>query len=328
MAVQKPIPAANKRNLRSNRGMVFLVFVMISAAIWVLNNLNEVHSTSINIPLKLTNIPVYSELNNTTPDVLEITLTGKGFDLIGLHWGNQNDPVVIDVGKLTAGGQHTGRHVISTLHLISNQWREDGKLLPVTVEPDSLILDLSPRSSKKVPVRSNVTARSNSPYGIRGGVILKPDSLLLIGPSETLNSIAFVETETLEIKELTTEKFGAVSVRIPAEKEIVIPQNYVWFYVNAEEYTEGSFEIPVTLPVSQKNKLELLPSAVSVSFTAPVNIFHSINESDFQVAGKLPEDENNWPSSLEVFVTRTPLGIRNLKVEPRIIDYYVKGTMP
>jgi len=309
--------------VRNRKGGIFLIFVTISTIIWFLNNLNETHSTTINIPVKIVNVPVNTKINQQIVENLDITVSGKGFHLAGMHLNKNRDSLIIDVGEMTAGSNNSGRYAYPTLNLISKSWKKTRKVLPVTVDPDSLVIDLSPRSSLMIPIHSNIHISTDKPFGITGGVVLEPDSVLVIGPASELEKIKAIETEEINHDQLQEEVFDAVHLKNPSPSQLTLSLPYTYYYANIVEYTEQSFNMPVIIPMSQSPFITLLPSEVTITFSVPIEHYSNITSKDFKLTTSLLAADT-LPTHLEVKLIKAPLHIRNLRIEPQLLDYLIK----
>jgi len=311
---------------QDRKTLVFLVFVLISVCIWILNSLNKVHITNVTIPVHVRNIPVGSKVNREIPSSLDISVSGKGFDLLSLNSGLRRDTLVIDIGRISHNEELSGRHAFSTLDLLARLWKREGKLSPVIVEPDSIIVDLSPRTSKLVPLTHNISTIIDRPFGIKGGIVIQPDHVLLLGPDNILEQVSEIRTAEIEIQPGAGENFGGVGLLNPFPGEITLDIPYTYYYMNVVEYTEAVYSIPVSIPVHQRRMLELIPAEVEVKFAVPLYLYDRVSPDDFLLKAELPRT-SSLPASLEVQVMSVPGGIRDLRIQPELLDYLIKTDM-
>ena len=94
--------------LRSPRGrdaMMFMVFVVISAILWLVLSLNEEEQYDVRMPLKITHVPDSVTLINEGPPALSASLTAKGTQLLKMNLG-RTPTVNVDYRVFQIGRAH------------------------------------------------------------------------------------------------------------------------------------------------------------------------------------------------------------------------------
>lgn len=300
----------------NQKAVIFTICVVVSVVFWVFTSLSRNYETRIAIPVSYRNLPFTREVEGELPKSLEFHFKGSGFDLFRTHLRNIPDSIIVDVAA--AFDKNHQLH-LPTLNL-KNQF--PGDLKAYKIVPEIIAPEIRQRSSKKVPVLVKTQLSFKNRFGLAGNIVVKPDSIELAGAEAVLSNVNRVETETIVINDIYKNEFGSIRLEKNLPEGITISNPYVYFYVPVEEYTEGSFDILVDLPVSQQSRVVLLPQKVRVTYMAPLKYFENIKSSDFKATTSVPL--NQHPERLEVRLEKRPKGIGRVKVEPELIDYFIQ----
>ena len=302
--------------LRLNqKAVIFTTCVLLSMVFWLFTSLSRTYETRIGIPVSYRNLPFTQQVQGELPTTLEFHFKGTGFDLFRTHLRNRPDSVIIDVSK-ALDKEHQFK--LSTLTL-RNQFPGDTKAFKIV--PELIAPNLNQRSSKRVPVHFNAQLSFRNRFGKAGNVILSPDSIDLAGDSAVLEKINFITSESVQLSDIEKNHFGSARLLRNLPKGVTASKDYIYFYIPVQEYTEGTFEIAVELPVSQRNRVTLIPEKVKVSYMAPLIYFKNIKPSDFILTAEIPR--SSYPQRLEVKLVKTPPHLGKVKIDPELIDYFI-----
>ncbi len=282
---------------------------------WLFTSLSRDYETVITIPVNYKNIPFTRNFNGELPKDLEFHFKGSGFDLFTTHIRKRPDSINIDISRFIDKSQ---KFSVSTISL-RNQF--PGELKAYRVTPEVIAPDLINRSSKRVPVVLLANIDFKNRFGPAGKTIVRPDSIDLAGPDSLLDKVSAVYTDHIVLKDIATNHFAGIKLNNQLPKGVVASQPYVYYYVTVQEYSEGNFNVPIDLPVSQRSRITLLPKTVKVSFLAPLKEFNSLRPSDFKVVTEVPFPQ--MPQRLELRLEKYPSKLRKVRLEPELADYLI-----
>ncbi len=300
----------------NQKAVIFIICCLLAIVFWVFTSLSRVYETKISIPVSYKNIPFTRHVEGELPSRLDFHFKGTGFELARTHFRNRPDSILIDV---TASLNKKHQLQLSTITL-RNQFPGDVKAYKIT--PETIAPDLSQRSSKRIPVNVNSEITFKNRFGQGGKIIVKPDSVDVAGDANLLVGIAKIETENIVLSEVEGNFFGSARLVGSFPKGVTISSKYVYYYIPVEEFTEGTFDIPVELPVSQKGSVILIPPTVKVSYMVPLKYFDKVKSSDFKAITEIPT--SNYPDLLEVTLLKTPHFLGRIQIQPNLIDYYIQ----
>ncbi|MCK9255115.1 MAG: hypothetical protein GX793_03565 [Bacteroidales bacterium] len=131
---------------------VFLLFVLISLALWLLNYINKEHSTTIKLSYQFYNLPDDIVLSKQNPLDFNIEISGYGYTLIKESFKQKKLTLQIDFAKsskiihLTKLPNDKNKKFILSSELspfINNKL--DKSLNIIEISPDSIFFDIIPK---------------------------------------------------------------------------------------------------------------------------------------------------------------------------------------
>ncbi|HOE37942.1 MAG TPA: hypothetical protein PLG05_00025 [Bacteroidales bacterium] len=87
------------KKFKNPKFFVFLLFVLISSALWFLNYINKEHSTTIKVAYQFNNLPNNIILSQENPPELIIKIKGYGYNLIKENFKRKKVAIQIDFAK-------------------------------------------------------------------------------------------------------------------------------------------------------------------------------------------------------------------------------------
>ncbi len=305
-----------KRLNLSHKTAIFLLCLVMSTVFWVFTSLSREYETYITIPVNYRNIPFTKYFDSELPKELEYHFKGSGLKLAGVHFRERPDSIVVDVSS------HSDKKNEMRFQTIALRNQFPGDLKPYKITPDNITAGFNSRLSKRVPVRLSRQVSYKPRFGAVGDVKLFPDSIELAGPPDLLAKIYEVKTLNLTLSDVAGNKGGVIALDSSTFPGLASSTSLIRYYLPVEEFTEGVIEIPVELPVSQRNMVQIIPRTVKVTFTAALSGFPDIKNSDFRAEAEVPS--KNLPGKLPVKIGKQPLSVRIISIQPEFIDYLVQ----
>lgn len=257
----------------NRQGISFLLCVLLAAFIWVINALNEIHSTTVVIPI------VYDKeiLKNSThplPPSIQLEVKGRGFSLWSFN--REAGKYIIHTPYLTSRTKDT---IISTKDAIFGLIHSYSKDISVVdIKPSQLIFSGVEFYSKKLAVKGEYTLNFQTPYLQSGPSIYYPDSIWVYSNEEIPIETTSIFAETTTEKNVTHSVFKRVKLKKPFPNYRLL-QNDAWLLIPVEEGTEIELEVPI-----QTHYGELfIPSSVKVTCLVPMSKYSSTHHKQFRV---------------------------------------------
>jgi len=100
---------------------------------------------------------------------------------------------------------------------------------------------------------------------------------------------------------------------VPSEVEIYIP---------IKEFTEGTFEIPITATHLPENlDVKFFPSRVKVSFSVTLEEYKNITPEDFEIELDYRDFYQNEDGRVELTITKSPATVNNIRISPSSVEF-------
>ena len=270
-----------KKKYKTSKIKSFLFFLLLALVFWVLTKFSEETTAAINANLAFTNLPASVSISPKTPSEIEFDISANGFEFLSY---NINAPKIdIDVSKYYKEGD--------TLISISNS--ELDKIIMAHFGSDTRVSNLSINTlempldivvSKKVPIKLISEISYKEGYKAVGEPFLSPDSVVISGPSVSVNGVDSILSETYANKDVSETLESVVGLYLDENSDISISEETVSLRIIVEEFAQKRMSLPVEVTnVPQDIQLKLLPESIVISFDVSVNQFNSISENDFKI---------------------------------------------
>ncbi len=327
--LQKGLHHPLVERIKDNRQRIvtFLVFLLLSASFWFLSVLNERYTTEILYPVRFVNFPQENAQIANLPEYLELRIESHGFKLLGYHTTTSVNPIMVDLNLFTLDS--SGRDVLLSiassrlLPSVSQQLSDEVNLL--AINPDSIHLQYLPSVQRKVPIQLGFDFEIPRQHLLKG-ITLEPDSVLVRGLSNRMDTLRAIYTENKKIRKLISGEVYRFELSLPSELSSPVEEVSVSF--DFEEFTQSS----LALPISVKNlpegfSISLFPEEVTLSYLVALSDFDKVQAYQFRVEADYSlRDDAEWNEKprLKLFLTKQPSFIHSTQMSPQWVDYILE----
>lgn len=301
--------------------LIFLFFLLLSGAFWLIMTLNESYEREIKVPLRLENIPRKVVVTSITDDTLRVTVRDRGYILFSYLYGNELTPIRVNFNTYNKGN---GRGIIQGTDIQKMLYQQLFKSTRITaVKPDKFEFQYNYGESKQLTVRLNGKITPGRSYYL-AHVKFTPEVVTVYASKEKLDSLKEIYTELIHLSNVTDTVVKEVNlIRQTGMK--CIPAK-VTMSVFPDVLTEESVEVPVTAVNMPDGKvLRTFPSRVKVLFTTGVGQFRSIRPELFRVEADYWEIQSRPSDKCSLHLRSAPYGVRNTRLEPAQVDYLIEA---
>ena len=300
--------------------LIFLFFLFLSGAFWLLMALNETYEKEIEIPVQLVEIPKNVVLTSDTTTIVRVTVRDKGFSLLAYLYGNKINPISV---KFKNYAKKTGVGVIPQAELqkiMSRQLFSSSAIL--SMKPDKYEYFFNYGLKKRMPVKLIGKIIPGQSYYL-SKITFSPDSVDIYASREMLDSIKHVNTEPLNIRNLTDTVIKDVALyRIKGVK--YVPEK-VKVSICPDILTEEKCEVPIEAVNMPEGKiLRTFPSRVTVTFTVGASLFRTISPERFKVVVDYNELMAEPSDKCNIYLRSVPHGVRNARLSVAQVDYLIE----
>ena len=297
--------------------LIFLFFLALSGAFWLLMTLNETMEREFKIPMRLTGVPRNAVITGELPDTVRVTVRDKGFTLVTydfrplvFRFSNYADE---DEGKGTIPLADVQKQVLSQMYGSS-------KLLQV--KPGQFDFFFTYGTSKKVPVVFRGKITTNKSYYL-AHTEFYPSMVTVYANKQQLDKLQSVEIEPFNYRNLQDTIRQAVKIRKIRGVKIVPPT--VRLSVYPDVLTEETIDVPITaINMPPGMVLRTFPSKVTVRFTIGASLFRTIKPSLFKVVVDYEELAANPSDKCTLQLRSVPRSVSKALLEIDRVDYLLE----
>lgn len=329
-------PVKSLRQILSDPGRkrkiyVFLVCLGCSSFFWLFIKLSRPALADFEQPVIFINAPSDVVLSRQSHPTIKYTVQSTGVQLLADHYFFSPDTLYINapaLGRKMVEGDLW--HFVSPGQLKAGlSARFEGTRSLVSFYPDTLFVKLEFASEKKLPVKLNASFTFMRRFGQYGPVEILPDSVLVRGPRQVVDTLQYIETEPLNLEGLSQSAKQVTALLNPGFDQglTVVPKN-IEIMIPVEEFTEKSIELPLQVMCShpdnkQHSNIRLFPKTVTVTCLVSLKDYASLNASMFSVHVLCPTDAAPGTNRLEVLVGTFPGFVTIQSIRPATVEFLI-----
>ena len=300
--------------------LTFLVFLLISAALWFLIKLTKEYTTQTEFMVVYTEVPA-SKWISTPEQQVKMSFVADGFATLRhnlvrpqrriVSISLQEVPYRLEGGNTYSySAQYVAERVADWLGVPSGN---------VTVNDDKQYFNMEDLQHKELPVEAPLDVKTQRQYFVYGVPQVVPDMVTVYGPKNVLDTMTAVHTQVFSAvnaagrltQTLPIDYYGGVVRSEQATAEVT---------VEVEQYTETDIEVPVK--VSDTVNCRFFPETMKVKCLVPIRDFASINASSFLVLADTAQLHRLQPL-LDIRLAKVPEHVRIVKTDPEQVEYLI-----
>ena len=306
-------------SIKNKRVNVFFLFLLLAFVILIFTKLSKEYSNTIPFGIKKVNVSQEDVILNDSM-VLNITLKTTGFKWLKYYFSKPT--ITIDFKNDVVKKDSVFIWKKSRVYLESTQFSNQVQLL--SVEPEVLTFRYGINMVKKVPVKLHTNIQFSPGFNISSKYVLKPDSIVVVGPKSLVTQIKSVQTQPLVLKDVKKNISTSVKLKLPKKnKDLTFSNHEVQVKAIVEKFTEGTLKIPVQIiNVPNGISLKYFPKDVNVSYAVSLSNFNKITAKDFKVICDYSKVINNQ-TLLVPELERFPSMVKYAKVNQQRIEFII-----
>ena len=301
--------------------LIFLFFLLLSGAFWLMMALNETYEEELKVPVRLVGIPRNAVMTDEPADTVKVTVRDKGFTLVTYKYGHWFRPLTFKFA--TYANEDQGHGVILAADIIKqvqSQLYGSSKLL--SVKPEKLDFYFTYGASKKVPIRFRGKISTSKSYYL-AHTEFSPMMVTAYANKKVLDELKYVEIEPFNYRNLQDTIHQ--NVRLQKIRGVKLVPGTVRLSVYPDVLTEESIEVPVSavnMPAGMV--LRTFPSRVTVRFTIGASQFRMIRPEQFNVVVDYQTLAENPSDKCTLQLRSVPSSVSKAKLELDKVDYLLE----
>ncbi len=305
---------------KSKECLVFLFFVLVSFAFWMLQMLDGQYQTEFKVPLRLKNVPKEVVLTSDFPSEVNVRVEDRGTVLLNYMLGRTFLPVSFDFNDYKNMGSHVQISLAELQKRVSAQLNVSTKLL--SVRPDTIDFIYTRGKAKKIPVCLDAQVEARPRYYI-SQVKLLPDSVMAYAPQSILDTLTAAYTVPFSAADVS----DTLNKRIELfqEKGVKFVPSFTDVSVYVDMFSEKTVEVPVVGVNFPAGKvLRTFPSKVHVTFQVGLKRFMDVTANDFFIGVSYEDILSVNGDKLPLSVKVAPDYVNHIRISPASVDYLIE----
>ncbi len=309
--------------IRNGKAFVFFVCLALASFLWFLNALEKHYTDHITVPVKYVNVPKNKDLTGILPDKLDLNVDALGYTLLRYKLRLAFSPLILDVNELSNNyleNRFLSKYSVSTIaHKEEFAKQISNEISIISVRPDSITFRVSRIIEKLVKIHPIVDLNLAKEYILQKQPVAKPESILVRGPVEILDTLTDINTLVVKQEKLSQSVFISTPLFIPSEINSDIKSVSVQIVV--EQCTEARFDIPV-LVINQPDSLQIktFPSKVRISCRVGISEYNRLNSNSFKAIIDYSRRSQTL-SKMAVKLEKIPDNVLYVDYSPKEVDF-------
>lgn len=294
---------------------VLLVCMVLSLSVWFFVKMTRTYESRGVLEMNY-NAPLGRVFAEEPVHSMPFKVSGTGWNLLSMGVFRRNPS--LEFNLTTEAIQVISRTEIS--RKIEDEWR----LNLMELERDEVIIRLDSLFSKKVKVELDTNISYRNGYFIRDSILLTPDSIMVYGAPQMLESIKSVRTEPLNMNCPESDFEKTLDLVNPNPGLIQFSDKHTDMFMPVEQFTEKKLTLPVMV-MNARDSIRLLPTTVELICVVGVSKFSQISASDFMVVAAIDGDapKTGGSSKAPLSIVRQPAWVRSVRISPNVVEYLV-----
>lgn len=301
--------------------LIFLFFLLLSGAFWLMMALNETYEEELKVPVRLVGMPRNAVMTDEPADTVKVTVRDKGFTLVTYKYGHWFRPLTFKFATYANEDQgHGAIPAADIIKQVQSQLYGSSKLL--SVKPEKLDFYFTYGASKKVPIRFRGKISTSKSYYL-AHTEFSPMMVTAYANKKVLDELKYVEIEQFNYRNLQDTIHQ--NVRLQKIRGVKLVPSTVRLSVYPDVLTEESIEVPVSavnMPAGMV--LRTFPSRVTVRFTIGASQFRMIRPEQFSVVVDYQALAENPSDKCTLQLRSVPSSVSKAKLELDKVDYLLE----
>lgn len=304
--------------MKDRKFPIILFSLIFSSAVWISINLGNQFQIFIEVPIKIENLRPDQAIALPLPHSIRFKIQGTGWQLLNTLI-SPNLFYTIDFSTLSK------KDLVLTSKDLADRVNISSSVRVFESSPETVIVRLDERISKKVPVIGMIRASFREGFGIVGSVRTDPDSVVLTGARSLLNKIQDWHTDTITLNDINIPI--TMSVRLNDSLHFEISRSIITTIIrfDVQPIAEKTIsEIPIEIvQVPERRNVVLIPPKLSIIIRSGVNNIANLSAKDFSAFIDYKSILLDT-SGLIVPIISGPANVQIVQQKPDKIQYVVR----
>jgi len=308
--------------LQSKNIKMFLFFIFLSFAFWLLINLSKESINTATFNVSYYNLPKTKVFQNEPQNSLKLEIKTHGFNFLTYQLNPKS--IKINLIHLQYFKENTYIYLPNNyLREFQSQLSQNVEVLSVAV--DTLFFKLTTNAVKKVKIKPNLKVSFKMGYNYIKPIKIKPDSVEIEGPKAWLDSIDEVATDEIILKDLSKSNTQKIALKKSENSRLKYSISTVILNVYVDKFTETSlvtgFDV---INVPPNYTITTIPKEVTIKYQVSLSNFNKVTPSLFKIVCNYAISSKDSLPYLIPQIVDKPSYVKGVVLTPNRIEYLIK----
>lgn len=318
--MQNKLKSKILKAIKSKKLHVFGLFFVLAFLFSIFTKLSKTYTDTVTLHFTYTNVPQDKTIALDSSQDVKVMVKTYGFNLLPYYLYKHD----ISVDFKSDVSLKDKNYVWTSKQGIQKISKEIGNSVEIiSIKPDTLLFPFHTLAVKKVPVKVNHKIKFVAGYDYVDAIHVQPDSVKLIGSETLLSKISSVNTEPLVLNEVNSDFSKTVAIAVtPTLKKMKLSQYKVAVSAKVQKFTEGTFEIPVTivnLPVG--TTINYFPKTIPVIYYVSLNDYKLIKPADFVLECDFNDIKNTDKTFFTPKLVDQPKQVKSVRLKQNKVEF-------
>ena len=298
----------------------FLLFLAMASAFWFVHALGKERETHIVIQVRYVGVPLNVAVTNSPPSEISLNIKDQGMRLFD-YSKNHLTPLTIDLSRVF----YQKGEILITPDLLSGRISRYLKSTTtlLEVQPDSILIQYEKLGFKILPIKLLSKIELAHQYMLSNDIQLDPKMVTVFGTKRMLDTMKFVRTEYLNLKNLNDTSFHRCKLK--PIKLIRFSTNHTKVGIFVEPFTERKVQIPVTaINCPGHISIRTFPAFVNATYSVGLSQFNTLSPNDIQVYLDYNDLKLSRQSKQMLKIKNNASHISNIRILPSEVEFILE----
>ncbi|MFQ3341223.1 MAG: hypothetical protein ACI9TK_000882 [Flavobacteriaceae bacterium] len=301
-----------------DRFKFFFLFVLLSFVFWFSTKLSNTYQIEQSFTIHWDQIPKGIIVSQDSSE-LSLSITASGIEI--LWYRLFKNKISLSLNEIFFKSKEAMLTIDNQRFNIKKQLFNNTVLNQISTPV--LTIPYSRLAVKKVKIFSEQVLKLRVGYLIDKPVIISPDSLLVRGSQDMLDTLSKVNTVSFILEDV----FESFQKDVALEKipELQFDIQVVALKQEISRYSEKEFTIPIeVLNIPKSVRVKLFPPTVTLKATMPLILLKRTNAFDFSLVVDYDLIITNELTTLPLRLVKQPEKVKKVIWEPKTVNYLIR----
>lgn len=308
-----------KKHKNNKNILVFILFFVLASLFWLIKTFNKSYTVDVDVAVDYSNLPTEKALLNHPPHIIHVTIKAVGFSIL-THYMYGSKTITVDfLQMLQEYDDIPSTITIKTKSLLESAHIFSSGIEVLKISQPAIAIQFAPIAKKKLPIIPIYSIENSQQYQLKSVPTFSPDSIWVYGAFELIDSLQYVRTNELVIKNYT--EAIAVELSLQHIENLSYSHDAVHANFEFEKYTEQNFKIPITIEnLPDSILIDLVQHEVAATVFTGMSKAATLSAIDFKAIADFTK-KNNTTAEIPIEIRYDTTQVKLMRLVPETVSY-------